>query len=116
MSLCRHDDMPSSRNNYTLHFLGCEVTKHFPNNKISASLAEIFVADSILPPFGRVGVGPSLAEYLLGKHRQVDAPVAPDVASVGFHIFIFIALCVPVVAQVHGALIEEIGLAHAHPV
>ena len=58
----------------------------------------------------------ALAEYLLGKHCKVDAPVAPDVTTVGFHIFIFIALCVPVVAQVHGALIEEISLAHAHPV
>ena len=52
----------------------------------------------------------------MGKHGQVNAPIAPDVASVGFHILIFVALGIPVVAQIDGTLIQEVGLAHAHPV
>ena len=58
----------------------------------------------------------SLLENLLGEHGEVDAPVAPDVAAVGLYILIFVAFGVPVVAQINGALIEEIGFTHTHPV
>ena len=37
-------------------------------------------------------------ENLLSKHRQVDAPVAPDVSAVGLDVLILVALAVPVVA------------------
>ena len=57
-----------------------------------------------------------LFEDLLGEHGEVDAPVAPDMASVGLHILVFVTLAVPVVTQVNGALVEEVGLAHSHPV
>ena len=33
-----------------------------------------------------------LFEDLLGEHREVDAPVAPDVAALGLDVFVFIAL------------------------
>ena len=36
--------------------------------------------------------------------------------AIGFDIFIFVTLRVPVSAQVDGALIEKIGISHAHPV
>ena len=53
-------------------------------------------------------------EDLLGEHRQIDAPVAPDVTSVGLDVLILVALGIPVVAQVNGAIVEEVGLSHAH--
>ena len=37
-------------------------------------------------------------------------------AAVGFHILILVTLRVPVVAQVDGALVEEVGLSHTHPI
>ena len=46
-----------------------------------------------------------LLENLLGEHGEVDAPIAPDVASFGFYILILIALGVPIVAQVNRTLI-----------
>ena len=71
--------------------------------------------EQILPR--RIGEGGFvLLEDLLGEHRQVDAPVAPDMAAFGLDVLIFVALRVPVVAQVDSGLIEEIGLAHTHPV
>ena len=57
-----------------------------------------------------------LLEYLLGEHRQVNAPVAPDMATVGLDVLVFITLAIPVFAQVDCALIEEVGIAHAHPI
>jgi len=33
-----------------------------------------------------------LLEDLLGEHRQVDAPVAPDMTAIGLYIFILITL------------------------
>ena len=57
-----------------------------------------------------------LLEDLLGEHRQIDAPIAPDVTAVSLDVFVLVTLAVPVVAQVDGALIEEVGLAHTHPV
>ena len=57
-----------------------------------------------------------LFEDLLGEHRQIDAPVAPDVAAVGLDVLVVVTLAVPVVTQVDGALVEEVGLTHTHPV
>ena len=57
-----------------------------------------------------------LLEDLLGEHRQIDAPVAPDVAAIGLNILIFVTLAIPESAQVNGALIKEVGLTHTHPV
>ena len=57
-----------------------------------------------------------LLENLLGEHGEVDAPVAPDVTTIGLYILVLVALAIPVVAQVYCALIEEVGLTHTHPV
>ena len=57
-----------------------------------------------------------LLEDLLGEHREVDAPVAPDMTAIGLNIFIGITLRIPIGTQIDGALIEEVGLAHTHPV
>ena len=56
-----------------------------------------------------------LFEDFLGKHGEIDAPVAPDMSTIGFYILVFVALAVPVVTQVNGALVEEVGLTHSHP-
>ena len=58
----------------------------------------------------------ALLENLLGEHGEVDTPVAPDVTAVGLDVLVLVTLGIPVVAQVDGALIEEVGVAHAHPV
>ena len=34
----------------------------------------------------------------------------------GLYILVFVTLAVPVVTQVNGALVEEVGLTHSHPV
>ena len=57
-----------------------------------------------------------LFEDLLGEHGEIDAPVAPDMSSIGLYILVFVTLAVPVVTQVNGALVEEVGLTHSHPV
>ena len=57
-----------------------------------------------------------LFEDLLGEHREIDAPVAPDVTAIGLHILVGITFAVPVSAQIDSALIEEVGLTHTHPV
>ena len=57
-----------------------------------------------------------LLEDLLGEHRQVDTPVAPDVTAVSLYILVGITFAVPVGTQVNSALIEEVGLTHTHPV
>ena len=46
--------------------------------------------------------GDNLLENLLGEHGQIDAPVAPDVTTVGLYILVLVALAVPIVAQVDG--------------
>ena len=49
------------------------------------------------------------SEQALGKLHEVDAPVAPDMAAVGLHVFVGIALRVEV-ATVHLiVVIEEIS-------
>ena len=62
------------------------------------------------------GIFRALFEDLLGEHRQIDAPVAPDVTTIGLDILVLVTLAVPVVAQVDGALIEKVGLTHTHPI
>ena len=57
-----------------------------------------------------------LLKYFLCKHREVDAPVAPDVATVGLYILVLVTLAVPEGTKVDCALIEEVGAAHTHPV
>ena len=57
-----------------------------------------------------------LFEDLLGEHGEIDAPVAPDMSSIGLYILVFVTLAVPVVTQVNGALVEEVGLTHSHPI
>ncbi len=57
-----------------------------------------------------------LLEDFLGEHGQVDAPVAPDVTTFGLDVLVGIALRVPESTQVDGALIEEVGATHSHPV
>ena len=65
----------------------------------------------------RIGEGGFvLLEDLLGEHRQIDAPVAPDVTAIGLNILVLIAFAVPESTQVNGALIEEVGFTHTHPV
>ena len=43
--------------------------------------------------------------------RQVDTPVLPDVATWGFHIFVWVALFVEVVAVRLVEIIQEVGRA-----
>ena len=57
-----------------------------------------------------------LLEDLLCEHRQIDAPVAPDVTTIGLYIFILVALAIPVGTQIDSALIEEISITHTHPI
>ena len=57
-----------------------------------------------------------LLEDLLGEHRQIDTPVAPDVTTIGLYILILVAFAVPVSTQIDSALIEEVGLTHTHSV
>ena len=64
--------------------------------------------------FGKGGF--VLLEDLLGEHRQIDAPVAPDVTAIGLDVLVVVALRIPEGAQVDGALVEEVGLTHSHPV
>ena len=75
-----------------------------------------YITKGAICPLDNGGGIAVLLEDLLGEHGEIDTPVAPDVTSVGLYIFIFITFAIPVVAQVDGALVEEIGLAHAHPV
>ena len=58
----------------------------------------------------------NLFEDFLGKHREIDTPVAPDMTAISLHILILVTFGVPVVAQIDCALVEEIGLSHTHPV
>lgn len=57
-----------------------------------------------------------LFEQSLRELGQVDAPVAPDVASVGLDIFVGIALLVKVFAIHLVVVVEEVVLADGYPV
>ena len=56
------------------------------------------------------------SEQALGKLRQIDTPVAPDVSTIGFHIFIGIALRVQIVAQLLVVAIEKVFFSDAYPI
>ena len=49
-----------------------------------------------------------LFEDLRCEMRQIDTPVFPDVATWGFHIFVWIALFVEVVAVGFVEIVEEV--------
>ena len=57
-----------------------------------------------------------LLEYLLGKFRQVNAPVAPDMATVSFTVFVFVALLIEISAKISIALVKEIRLTDGDPI
>ena len=87
---------------------------NLPVNKTTMQLRGGFYCSLGIQPISKHKE--SLLENLLGEHGEVDTPIAPDVAAVGLYILIFVAFGVPVVAQINGALIKEIGLTHTHPV
>ncbi len=57
----------------------------------------------------------SVLEEFLGEQREVDAPVAPDVAAVVLVVFVGIALCVEVFTQFVVHPHQEIFLADGNP-
>ena len=57
-----------------------------------------------------------LLEQSLGKHREVDAPVAPEVAAVVLVVFVGVAVVVEILAQLLVHLHEEVFLADGNPV
>ena len=75
-----------------------------------------YITKGAICPLDNGGGIAVLLEDLLGEHREIDTPVAPDVTAFGLYILIFVALRVPVCAQVDGALIEEVGATLTHPV
>ena len=56
-----------------------------------------------------------LLEQFLGEEGEIDAPVAPDVAAVGFIVFARVAVGVTVVLQDEGVALNAIGTAHGNP-
>ena len=56
------------------------------------------------------------SKNLLRKHREIDAPVAPDMSALGFHVLVLIPLLVEVTTEVGILLIEEIGLTNGYPI
>ena len=57
-----------------------------------------------------------LLEQSLGKHGEVDAPVAPEVAAVVLVVFVGVAVVVEILAQLLVHLHEEVFLADCNPV
>ena len=55
-------------------------------------------------------------EQLLHKRRQIDAPVAPDMAAVGLHILVFIVVIVKEPAQIGIGFVKEIGVSNGNPI
>ena len=66
-------------------------------------------------PIISVGWLRGLLEDFLGEHGQVDAPVAPDVATLGLEVSVLVVLGVEVGTQVIIVLDQEVGLADANP-
>ena len=75
-----------------------------------------YITKGAICPLDNGGGIAVLLEDLLGEHGEIDTPVAPDVTAIGLYILVLVTLAVPVSAQVDGALIEEVGATHTHPV
>ena len=75
-----------------------------------------YITKGAICPLDNGGGIAVLLEDLLGAHGEIDPPVAPDVTAIGLYILVLVTLAVPVSAQVDGALIEEVGATHTHPV
>ena len=75
-----------------------------------------YITKGAICPLDNGGGIAVLLKDFLGEHRQIDAPVAPDVTAIGLYILVLVTLAVPVSTQVDSALVEEVGLTHTHPV
>ena len=58
----------------------------------------------------------SLLENLLGKHGEVNTPVAPDMATIVLIVLVGVVMVIEVLAQVCVHLHEEIILANGYPI
>ena len=57
----------------------------------------------------------SVTENLLGKHREVDAPVAPNMTSIVLVVFVWIVVCIQILTKSIVLLDEEVFLSNGYP-